>query len=139
MSHAGVLNPHNPDYDPFLYAFVGKDRAGSAVTVLSALARLELDPWKEAAELASLRRDAAGARLGLLLSRCRDVPALVQDSQSVAQKLAGLLPDRKGRTATDDDAPARRFSMSPGMIWAILAVLFLVSQMMFSGTSGFGQ
>ncbi len=48
MPAGGILYPHSPEFDRFLLAFVGEDRKGNAVTVLSALARLELEPWEEA-------------------------------------------------------------------------------------------
>ena len=69
MSRVEVLHPLESELDPFLYAFVGEDRYGSAVTVVSALARLGLDPWNEAAELASLGRELARARLVSELAR----------------------------------------------------------------------
>ena len=66
MADPNVLNPHPPEFDRFLHASVGEDRNGYVVTVLSTLARLGLDPWKETAELVTLGRDAARARLGTL-------------------------------------------------------------------------
>ena len=48
MPAGGILYPHSPEFDRFLQAFVGEDRKGNAVTVLSALARLKLEPWEEA-------------------------------------------------------------------------------------------
>jgi hypothetical protein len=76
MAKPNVLNPHPPEFERFLYASVGEDRNGYVVTVLSALARLGLDPWTETAELVTLGRDAAQTRLGTLLARFRDVPTL---------------------------------------------------------------
>jgi hypothetical protein len=49
MAAPNVLNPHPPEFERFLYASVGEDRNGYVVTVLSTLARLGLDPWKETA------------------------------------------------------------------------------------------
>jgi hypothetical protein len=64
MAQPKVLNPHPPEFERFLYASVGEDRNGYVVTVLSAFARLGLDPWAESADLAKLGRDAARARVG---------------------------------------------------------------------------
>jgi hypothetical protein len=61
MADPNVLNPHPPEFERFLYASVGEDRNGYVVTVLSALARLGLDPWAETADLVTLGRDAARA------------------------------------------------------------------------------
>ena len=93
MADPNVLNPHPPEFDRFLHASVGEDRNGYAVTVLSTLARLGLDPWKETAELVMLGHAAAQARLGTLLARFRDVPALASDHGWVARDLSQLLPE----------------------------------------------
>ena len=61
MADLNVLNPHPPEFDRFLHATVGEDRNGYAVTVLSTLARLGLDPWNETAELVTLGHDGARA------------------------------------------------------------------------------
>ena len=92
MSVSDVLHPDGSDYDAFLFAEVGEDGTGAAVTVLSALARLELEPWTEARELAQLGRDAAQVRLKAHLAAISDVPALGPESGSVATKLVSLLP-----------------------------------------------
>ncbi len=141
MAEPNVLNPHPPEFERFLYAPLGEDRNGYVVTVLSALARLGLDPWNETTELVKLGREAAGARLGLLLSRFRDVPALGRDHGAVAQQLSLLLPaapalrsfTRTGATAANGPA------VSSGTIWAILAFAVILVQMLFFGTSGSGE
>ena len=42
------------EFNEFLFAFVGEEKSGQQLTVLSALARLGLDPWGEAARLSEL-------------------------------------------------------------------------------------
>ena len=61
MARVDVLHPDGSDFHQFLYAFVGADRDGFMVTVLFTLARLGLDPWKEASELADVSEEAAGS------------------------------------------------------------------------------
>lgn len=139
MTAPPILSPNNPDFERFLYAPVGEDRAGSTVSVLSVLARLNLDPWAEAAELAALSRQAAGARLGLLLSRCRDVPQLGQDHQAVADDLARLLPERPARNASSGTAGPKGMTLSWGTILAILAVVYMLVQTLFPGAPGSGN
>ena len=94
MSAPEVLHPDGSDYDAFLQAEVGVDRAGAAVTVLSALARLGLEPWTEAKELARLGSEDAKARLEAHLAIITDIPALALASGSEAAKLVSLLPKR---------------------------------------------
>jgi len=50
-------------YNDFLYAPIGDDTNGAYLTVLSILARRNLDPWDEAADLSRLPPDAAAQRL----------------------------------------------------------------------------
>lgn len=99
MSISDVLRPDGPDYDAFLHAKVGDDASGAAVTVLSALARLGLEPWTEAQELARLNRQAAQVRLKAHLSAISDIPALDRASGSVATRLVALLPTRASQGA----------------------------------------
>lgn len=128
------------EFEPFLYAPVGEDRNGQIVTVLSTLARLGLDPWKEAAALAALGGDAAGSRLGLLLSGFRDVPALNRDHTSVARELTLLLPERSARVTTPGEPVTIGSLLSSIQFWAVVAVLFLLLlQILFAGTSQSGN
>jgi len=141
MAEPNVLNPHPPEFERFLYASVGEDRNGYVVTVLSTLARLGLDPWKEAAELVELGRDAARSRLGTLLARFRDVPTLESDHGRVAGDLSQLLPEgqtsgslKRAASTVADGRPG-----TSGAIWAVLAIIFLLFQMFMVGGSGSGE
>ena len=138
MAESNVLNLNPPEFERFLYASVGEDRNGYVVTVLSTLARLGLDPWKETAELVTLGRDAAGARLGLLLSTFRDVPALGSDQGKVARELSLLLPEspppRFLNQAGATSATGR--PMSAGAVWVVLALVLVLLLFLFVGGSG---
>lgn len=139
MTATNVLNPHPPEFEPFLHATVGEDRNGYLVTVLSALARLGLDPWNETAELVVLGREAGRVRLGLLLSRFRDVPALGSDHASVALKLSLLLPESPRTLTRAVPSIARASGIPMGAMWTILAIVLIVLQMLFTGTPGSGE
>lgn len=141
MAQPNVLNPHPPEFERFLHASVGEDRNGYAVTVLSTLARLGLDPWKETAELVTLGREEARARLGTLLVRFRDVPALASDHGRVARDLSQLLPEgqtsdslKRAASTVTGDRPG-----TSGAIWAVLAIIFLLIQMFMAGSLGSGE
>ena len=125
MARADILHPHGSDVEEFLYAFVGEDRDGFMVTVLSTLARLGLDPWNEASELADLSEEAAGARLGVLLAGFRDVPALTVETEPITRKLIALLPDRAmPRARSQAGSSQSKTPMGLG-VW-IFAIAFLV-------------
>ena len=141
MAVPNVLNPHPPEFDRFLHATVGEDRNGYAVTVLSTLARLGLDPWNETAELVTLGHDGASARLGTLLARFQDVPSLASDHGRVARDLSQLLP--KGRASVSLKRAASTAAdggpRTSGAIWAVLAIIFLLFQMFMVDGSGSGE
>jgi hypothetical protein len=77
-------------FNNFLYA-TAVEADGGAVTVLSALARQDLDPWAEAGKLAQLPKDAAAHKLaGLIAPHCNGTsPA---ELRKTATRLVGLLP-----------------------------------------------
>ncbi|MDF2117845.1 hypothetical protein PY365_19885 [Roseiarcaceae bacterium H3SJ34-1] len=59
MTSSATILSGRSKFDDFLFAPVGEDRNGMIVSLLSALARLDIDPWEEAAELARLPTEAA--------------------------------------------------------------------------------
>lgn len=137
MHGVEVLGAKEGDFDRFLYASVGDDRNGYAVTVLSTLARLGLDPWKEAGDLAALGREAAHTRLRTLLSAFRDVPTLRNGHGAVAQELILLLPQRPSlRMKTPAGRlPAQWSLASIGPVLAVLTTLLILAQMLFVGAA----
>ncbi|MEM9761500.1 MAG: hypothetical protein AAF968_03145 [Pseudomonadota bacterium] len=133
MTATETLHPDSRAFEPFLYAFVGDDRRGAGVTVLSALARLNLDPWDEAARLAASGRVAAKTRLVQLLSRLDDVPALALGREPVANELVFLLPDRLGRVAPTDAEDQGVPRMPSRLVCFILAVLLGTALVVVTG------
>jgi hypothetical protein len=85
-----------PEFHDFLYASVGDDRNGMLLSVLSALARLNLDPWKEAAELSRLPKDTAIGRLASLIASLPDGRSAFPNREAIAARLIALLPRRAG-------------------------------------------
>ena len=62
------------------------------LSVLSALARLDLDPWQEAAELARLPRETATQRLASWLAALPDESSAHREHGPTAARLIALLP-----------------------------------------------
>jgi hypothetical protein len=78
--------------DRFLYAPIAEDANGTVVTVLSALARQDLDPWDEAADLNLLSRSSAIQRLTLAIAALPFSAAQRENPAVVATRLVALLP-----------------------------------------------
>lgn len=80
------------EFNGFLQALIYDDKNGGLLSVLSALARLNLDPWKEAADLAQLPKEFAAGRLASLLARLPANPSMPADMGVLAARLIRLLP-----------------------------------------------
>ena len=88
------------EFDAFLFAPVGEEANGMPLSVLSALTRLDIDPWADAARLSRLSKDAAITALGqslALLPLGKWQPA---DTTAIATRLIELLQK-------PNDAPAK--------------------------------
>jgi hypothetical protein len=82
------------EFDGFLFASIGEDRNGMRLSVVSALARLDLDPWQEAAELDDLQWKTATVRLASRIAALPDALSAHRDSGTIAACLITLLPSR---------------------------------------------
>jgi len=80
------------EFNEFLFAPVADDGKGSSLSVLSALARQNVDPWNEAAVLAGLPRASAIERLAVVIAGLPGAPAELTGPTTVATRLIGLLP-----------------------------------------------
>lgn len=83
-----------PEFDAFLFAPLGEDRNGLPLSMVSLLARMDLDPWKEAACLADLPAEAAARKLALLLIGQPVASSTQADPDRSATRLIALLPRR---------------------------------------------
>ena len=80
-------------YNDFLFGSLGQDAAGTEITVLSALSRLGIDPWQEAARLAALPRDAAAQALAATIARLPDGTWPAAEAAKIAARLVTSLPE----------------------------------------------
>jgi hypothetical protein len=80
------------DLSDFLFASVGDEQNGMQLSVISALARLGVDPWEEAARLAALPKVLAADALAPIISRLSIGRPQRSDQMAIAQRLVGLLP-----------------------------------------------
>jgi hypothetical protein len=83
-----------PEFDDFLFAIIGDDRNGMQLSVVSVLARVDLDPWYEAATLAELPAELAALRLAPLLAALSERTLQQASAKTTAVRLIALLPRR---------------------------------------------
>ncbi len=112
-------------YDDFLYAPISDEPGGMRLSVLSALARMNLDPWEEAARLATLSTSDAESAL---VSTLNLFPGNRQGSPAteiLAARLVALLP--KAREATTAKAATIAGGQAQGsnywLVWLCFAIL----------------
>jgi hypothetical protein len=94
VTPAASVSFFRPEFGDFLYAPIGADRNEMPLSVLSALARLDVDPWEEAAQLSELPKDTATQRLASLIARLPGGRWTQADSRAIADRLIKLLPRR---------------------------------------------
>jgi hypothetical protein len=124
------------EYNKFLFA-IATEANGNAVTVLSALARQDLDPWAEAAALARLSPALAVQRLTRLLEQAGAAPAgagTQAQFRRTATKLIALLP-----AAGITDIPAQLATGGAAIANARSILAFLLIFMHQPGPAQTGQ
>ena len=121
MTHAALVSLLGPEFDEFLFASIGEDRNGKLLSVLSALARLGVDPWQEAATLARLPEATATEMLAALIAELPEAPSAILSPRAIAARLIALLPRGGG-----SKIPPFKTLLRVGASTNSIAVLFLI-------------
>jgi hypothetical protein len=110
MTRAALFSDLASDFDDFLYAPIREDKSGMPLSVVSALARLDVDPWEEAARLAAMPGEAATQRLSALIASLPAEPATDPERRTTAKNAPRTEATRK----------------SPAVAYAIYYVIFVL-------------
>lgn len=135
------------DFDAFLMAMIGADGndGGMQLSVLSALARLGVDPWEEAAALSRLPSEPATRKLTSLIAALPNWPSMRLDAGTIAARLIPLLPQRAESnvqprvTSSDADSAGESRRINVVMIYVICMVLVLVAQWFVANPAAVSQ
>jgi hypothetical protein len=144
MTHAPLAPLIGAEFDKFLGASIGEGRNGTPLSVLSALARLDVDPWQEAASLARMPRDAAATRLTALIAALPDAPNKDVPAITIAAGLVALLPKAAGFTVGPSDGVFAAVGPQQAQIrfalgaLAILAMIAIALSASLSSAPGIG-
>jgi hypothetical protein len=120
------------EFNEFLFAPVGKEGNGTVLTVLSALTRLGMDPWGEAARLSELSKEAAARVLAAAIAKLPEGDWKASDTVAIAARLVDHLPNR-GVPAVpppvhESGANEKTRLRSPNwLLWVALAAALLFS------------
>ncbi|MGH7033477.1 MAG: hypothetical protein ACREFL_07090 [Stellaceae bacterium] len=126
-----AFSPLKSEFNDFLFAPIGEEKNGVVLTVLSALARLGVDPWQESASLGQLSPDKAAQRLGAIISGLPKGRWTESDAETIAARLVGLLPAKRASRLPSLD-PASRKARVPSRLMAFLFVAAIGGLMFFA-------
>jgi hypothetical protein len=135
MARAAAMSLPGAEFNDFLFAPIGEDRNGMLVSVLSGLARLDVDPWQEAAKLAQLPGETATQRLASLIGALRDRDWSYLDPPTVATRLIALLPNRndtKNQSRNTPHSIGATISSRPWWVYVIFMSFVLGAQFMIA-------
>jgi hypothetical protein len=133
MTHAALTPLLGREFDPFLFASIGDERDGPLLSVVSALARLDVDPWNEAASLARMPRDRAKQRLTFLIASLPNCATTGLAPEIAAARLIALLPQAESvnTAAAATLRPVAANSWSGLFIGLAVLALLLVGYFVF--------
>ena len=135
MALRRLYAPFRPDLNKFLFAAVGEERNGIPLSMMSALAQLDLDPWEEAGRLSNLAKQEAIERLTGLILRLPGMRRPSSEAQQIAAELVDALPMHKGEASPAQEVrrTAPRNITSGKAFWLIcLAVAAIAFFLMLS-------
>jgi hypothetical protein len=124
MTHPSSVSRLASDFDDFLFAPVGEEKNGMPLSVLSTLARLNLDPWQEAARLAGAPVKISTEGLASLIMALPGRTSTLLDAGTIAARLIALLPRRVVANVALGRSPRGVGAMANPQ--AILFVIFMV-------------
>jgi len=80
------------ELQPFLYGLIGDEKIGTMLSVLSALARQDLDPWEQAGNWSRMPKPAAARELADLIAALPEGLSARPAPAAIADRLVALLP-----------------------------------------------
>ncbi|MGC8519980.1 MAG: hypothetical protein ACP5P4_15905 [Steroidobacteraceae bacterium] len=121
---------------PFLFATIREDPEDTPLTVLSVLARRDVDPWEEAERLAQLPREVATGALAGWIAALPNRSHAPRDGGAIAAHLVTLLPPYRARKTAVPGHPlgarqeriGRERVITQALLYLMFIALLLVSQ-----------
>jgi hypothetical protein len=121
----------NSNLNDFLFASVGDQQNGMPLNVFSALTRLDVDPWEEAARLAALPKVLAAEALEPMIAQSPVFQRQQSDNLAISRRLVELLPSgQAAATQHREQAGAKEKKFSHTVM--VLACLALVAAALYA-------
>jgi hypothetical protein len=113
--------PLTPRYDAFLFAPVCNEVSGMSLSVVSVLARADVDPWEEASRLATMPKALAERALVVMLDLIPGGNWKEAEAKSIAARLVRLLP-QPGEGGAAMVSPSGEKQKSYWWLWVGFAI-----------------
>ena len=126
MAHTALTPLLGREFDDFLFAPIGEDRNGTTLSVLSALARFDLDPWQETTSLAGMPKERATERLAVLIAATSADLTTGLSAAAIATRLIALLPQRPIYKGAAPAALLKVAAFTPSRLFIPLSLLALL-------------
>jgi hypothetical protein len=123
----------NSEFNEFLFAPVGDEGNGMTLSVMSALSRLDIDPWREAASLSALSKEKAVEALASIIARLPDARWAAADTREIAARLIAFLPGRDTVGPARAIAAGRSVRLNPRTVFLLAALAAVATLMFFAG------
>jgi hypothetical protein len=120
------------EFDEFLCASIVEEKNGMALSVMSAFARRNVDPWQETARLSQLPRDVATRELCAMIAELLPGSLSRGSPRAITERLMAPLPRYAGSAASPHKTPPRRVALSRReTVRSAVVLLFLLVVMTF--------
>ena len=107
-----------PKYNEFLFAPICEEANGMRLSVLSALARMDVDPWEEATRLAAMPKAIAERTLVSTLDQVLGKSCHRSETEVIAARLVQLLPQRgEGATVAQTETARVGAQRTYWLVW----------------------
>jgi hypothetical protein len=129
-------------YDHFLFATICEEANGMRLSVVSALARMDVDPWEEAKRIAAMPKAIAERTLVSILDRVVGKNRSPSETKLIAARLVQLLPHRgEGVTIAPTESARVATQRTYWLVWlgVALAISFLSSRHQVTTTDAGGS
>ena len=129
MDHRSRFSSLSTSYDSFLFAPVCDDANGTRLSVISALARMGVDPWEEATRLAAMPKAIAEKTLLSILDLVSGRSWKSPEAAAIAAQLVRLLPQPNEAASMSTTQPASVPAQRQSYWWVWLGFALAVSFM----------
>ena len=123
------------EFDRFLLASIREEKNGMLLSVLSALARQDIDPWQEAARLSRLPRAIAIESLRATIAALPPGPPDPVDPRSIAKRLTALLPLANAAGRSQQKTAASVLATQADAVKYIVALVLMLGLLSFAASS----